>query len=170
MKIKPGMLTNNPHLRHQARGAKMNRYQKFTMVVGAFKQIVEGKSKPEVREFIYKYYKGLNLNTKQISNVFDEAMKRLKEINSQDNELTVKVHLAKYEKIWAYFKEVKEYKGQRAAMRAKEKLIGMHKAAVTVRQTKTTNKITISEVKYDLSRLNDQEQSRFKELLNKASR
>lgn len=96
------------------------------------------------------------------------CQQQIREAANVDSQLLIDLHIQFYEEAWQFFHEHDNQFGKNAAMRAKEKLLGLHKENNTVEINNRTNVELETEEKYDLTKLSTQEQQVLESLIAKS--
>lgn len=131
------------------------------------KWITEGVTKGEIIQRIKKRLKEDKNAEKLAQDLIAKAINQLNEFSNSDPNETIKAHLEIYETIYDYFKSIKNIQGANKALRAKEKLKGIIQNQRVVINQNIETEISVYP-KYDISKLNEEEQNRMNYLLNKA--
>lgn len=115
---------------------------------------------------VYKDEKGFDEG--YTGNRITLCQQQLREAASVDTGLLVDLHIQFYEEAWQYFHEHDNQFGKNAALKAKERLLGLHKENNTVEINNRTNIEIETEEKYDLTKLTAQEQQILQSLIEKS--
>lgn len=158
------IFNTRPELRGRA-NTKLNRWQKEDLTTKTIEWILEGRSRAEVKEFIYTM-SPVKLETQHADRIINYALLRISEITKQEVPTVLAIHVEWYEQIYKYFESIDNASGMNKALRGKEKLLIKTKtSSLTINAKKTT--IIERKVEYDMDKLNQQEKNRMTELINK---
>lgn len=128
--------------------------------------IMKGYATGELIELV-KLYSPVQLPNKDILKQIDSAKAHLEEITELDTQKIISIHLGWYEEMYRYFEEIKHVEGMNKVMKAKERLLGLHKREnkVVINNKNTVN--VTRKVEYDFSRLSEPQKIRLQELMDK---
>jgi hypothetical protein len=147
---------------------KFTEYQKMELIQKCVAGILEGETKHLIK-------KGLEDNShvvltpRDFDNIYQSASNWIDQNVSIDHREVIATHIAHYEDIYKYFREIDHPVGMAKALMGKERLLGLHKK-ITVVKTKKKIDINVWEPnKYDLNLLTKEEKERMEFLINKVA-
>lgn len=126
--------------------------------------LLNGYSKSQIIKF---YVESRDLNNYYVIMRYNEALQEIKIRASVDHEMIFHVHVDMYEQIFQFFEETGNVYGKRKVLYAKEKLLGLHKEDTNLEINNTTNLEIEQEAEYDLEKLQPEEKTRIKLILEK---
>jgi hypothetical protein len=146
----------------------LNTVQKSDLANRIIDWRLEGKPRSEMLKLI-DIYSPVKLSESGAKGLIDHSTRLLEECVQVDAKEIVPVHLLQYEHIFSYYQSIGNVSGMNAAMKAKERLVGLFKKDRKVVINKKTNVVINRDVKYDISHFSIDQQNSFKILLAKAS-
>jgi hypothetical protein len=96
------------------------------------------------------------------------CQQQIRESAKVDSQLLIDLHIQFYEEAWQYFNEHDNQYGKNASLKAKEKLLGLHKETNSIEINNRTNVEIETEEQYDLTKLTAQEQTLLQSLIAKS--
>lgn len=105
-----------------------------------------------------------------LQKVIKRALKAIKEETLTDIEKIIPLHIEMYEEIYQLADEMRVVGLKVEAMRAKEKLVGLHRETNSIEIHNEVNVEIETEPQYDISKLTTQEQKRLEGLMKKIQR
>lgn len=168
-----GLNSSKSHFKSRGNNQpKLTSTQKDELINKTIEWKCQGLTSSEIVENII-LHAPLKITVSHAYRLLNLTEDRIHEFSKHDALTIISVHVGHYEKMYRYFNSIGHVKGMNAAMKAKERLLGLHRDAnkVVINQTTTTTTTTVNEPPpYDFTKLNDKEKSRLDELLNKMKR
>lgn len=126
--------------------------------------LLMGYSRREIVEYLALNY---NLNELQAIGLYDRAHNQILELGDFDIERIITQHVAYYEEAARYLDSIGDFNAKSLALNAKEKLLKLFEEDQQTIDIDTTINIDISQLDYDMSKLESKEQDRFQTLFQK---
>lgn len=160
----PKLIGNDTGLYTPERSNRILVAQRLNDVIG---MLLDGRGKNEIVTFVRDKY---SLSDKAIEAVLIEAHKEINNRKQWELDDLITLHVDRYELIFSKLTELKADNVALDAMKAKEKLLGLHKQGSHVRvvggQISTVDFVG-NKTYYEPSRLSKEQQVRLEELLEK---
>lgn len=131
----------------------------------AIEGIIKGYSNDTLIDLINADYGPVNIDECKL--LIRQAHSIIKDETLIDIDKIIPQHIELYERLYRDFDNWRSIPGKLKAMRAKERLIGLHKESNYVDVYNEMNIEVETDSQYDLSRLTTQEQSKLNSLLKK---
>lgn len=141
----------------------LNRLQQVNLEYDVCGYIIQGLSRTEILEKIQSAYP--NLTVHNADNVYYNAKEAIVNRVATEVEKVVDLHVRWYETIWRGFDELDMVPGKLAALRQKEKILGLMKEENVVKINNEFNIHIKSKPSYDLNKLSPEEQVRMEKYL-----
>lgn len=128
--------------------------------------IMQGQSTSDIIDLV-KIYSPVPLSEREVKSKINDARMHLSEMAEMGSQKIVAVHLCWYEQMFQYFHEIQHVEGMNRVMKAKERLLGLHRREEKI---VINNKNTINvarKVEYDFSKLSEPQKTRLQELMDK---
>lgn len=130
--------------------------------------LLEGKSNKEIISLMSPKYR---IKPSFVTSLIYTCRRIIQERKNYEVDTLISLHISRYENIYKKLYEIGSYTHSMNALKAKEILLGMHKDGFHMRVDSgeiTTLQLQSISSDYDVKKLNEEQQTRFNELLNKA--
>lgn len=145
------------------KGNKLNRLQSDNLVYDVCEYIVSGLSRTEIVEKVLEAYPKLTeINAVA---VYEKSKEAIIEKVGVSLEGVINQHVNWYEVIWKKFNDIDCIAGKNAALRQKEKILGLLKEENIIKIDNEVNINVKKRVQYDFTKLDKDEQKRMDEYL-----
>lgn len=138
--------------------------EKRNLLLQYSKRVLRGDRQKDILEELMQT---LNFDYFQAINFYNEVRDLIAEINGENNEKVLHIHVELYEEIYKRFNDLDHSKGKLKTLEQKEKLLNLYQEEE--REIVINNQTNIiQQDNYDTTKLNSNQQSRLFFLLEKA--
>lgn len=137
----------------------LNRLQQVNLEYDVCGYIIQGLSRTEIIEKIQTAYP--KLSSHNADNIYSNAKEAIVNRTATEAEKVVDLHVRWYEMIWRGFDELDMVPGKIAALKQKEKILGLLKEENVVRINNEFNIHMKVKPSYDMNKLTSEEQQRM---------
>ncbi len=145
---------------------KLNPFQNLEITNAVIEMLLKGTKRSEILVMIDEI-SPVKLTDSEIIQIYESGIKFLEKNVEMDILKVAKLHVINYEEMYKYFDSIGNVEGKNKCMKAKERLLGIHKNS-SLKISKRSNITITAPSEYDATKLSPEDRKRFNQLIEKA--